>query len=186
MTRLSIAIKAFFGALFYREEAEQYARVIAGERLGLPKPEAAPKTAPAPEPRKPAPKPPVRSDALALLATLQREARLVDFLQEDLTGFTDAQIGAAAREVHRASKAVVARLFELRAIVDQPEGSPIDVPAGFDPGRYHLTGQIAGEPPYRGQIAHHGWEASRCELPAWTGSDRAARVVAPVEVEVTP
>lgn len=181
MRRVGIAFKAFWVALFSGDRAEQLGRVLAGERVGLPKPEIEPKKEP--ERAKPVPKP-AQSEAVALLATLQREARLVDFLQEDLTAYSDAQIGAAVREVHRASRAVVERLFELRPIVEQPEGSPVDVPPGFDPGRYRLTGQVAGEPPYRGQLAHHGWEATRCEMPAWTGSAAAARIVAPVEVAI--
>jgi hypothetical protein len=58
------------------------------------------------------------------------------------------------------------------------------VPAGFDAGKYRLTGNVAGQPPFRGQLAHHGWEATRCELPSWTGGEGSAMVVAPVEVEV--
>ncbi len=36
-----------------------------------------------------------RSDAVTLLAALQREARLVDLIQENLAAYSDAQIGAA-------------------------------------------------------------------------------------------
>jgi hypothetical protein len=115
---------------------------------------------------------------------LQREARLVDFLQEPLEGYTDAQIGAAARQVHRDCSKLLERLLALRPIVAQEEGSPLEVPAGFDAGRWRLVGSVAGEPPYRGRLVHHGWEATRCQLPAWTGTESSARVVAPVEVEI--
>src|SRR5207253_6846543 len=36
--------------------------------------------------------------AVQLLAILQREGRLLDFLQEDVDGYADAQIGAAVRD----------------------------------------------------------------------------------------
>ncbi len=113
---------------------------------------------------------PVRSEAITLLATLQREARFVDFIKEPLDGYSDAQIGAAVRDVHRDCGKVLDRLFAIRAMVDQEEGSPVEVPAGFDAGRYRLTGNVAGDPPFHGRLVHHGWEAAEVQLPAWSGT----------------
>jgi len=138
----------------------------------------------APEAKPAAKKAPARSDAIALLAVLQREARLVDFLQESLAGYSDAQIGAAARDVHRDSAAVLDRLFALRPAVDRAEGAEVEVPAGFDASRWRLVGNLSGEPPFHRRLVHPGWEATRCELPQWTGSAEAMRIVAPAEVEV--
>ncbi len=70
-----------------------------------------PKPQPKPEPKKPAAAPRGRSEALTLLATLQREARFVDFIMESLEGYSDAQIGAVARDVHRDCGKVLERLF---------------------------------------------------------------------------
>jgi hypothetical protein len=146
--------------------------------------------APQPKLAKPAPKPPptprapVRSEAITLLAALQREARFVDFVKEPLDSYTDAQIGAAARDVHRDCGKVLQRLFALAPIAGEAEGAGVEVPAGFDAGRYRLTGNVAGQPPFRGRLVHHGWEATVCQLPQWTGTAAAARVVAPVEVEL--
>jgi hypothetical protein len=133
---------------------------------------------------KPSPKP-VRSEAVTLLATLQREARFVDFIKEPLDGYSDAQIGAAARDVHRDCAKVLDRLFAIRALNDQEEGSSLEVPAGFDAGRYRLTGNVAGNPPFRGRLVHHGWEAAEVQLPEWSGTQQSARVIAPIEVELT-
>ena len=135
-------------------------------------------------PIKSAPKPPTQSEALTLLATLQREARLVDFLQEDLAGYSDEQIGAAVREVQRDSGQVIQRLFALRPILAEEEGGTVDLPAEFDAGRFRLTGKVAGSGPYRGVVQHHGWEATKCELPSYTGSPAAAKTIAPAEVEI--
>ena len=140
---------------------------------------AEPKPAVAKQPPKPA-----RSEAITLLATLQREARFVDFIKEPLDSYSDAQIGAAVRDVHRDCGKVLDRLFAIRSMVDQEEGSPIEVPPGFDAGRYRLTGNVAGDPPFRGRLVHHGWEAAEVQLPAWSGTQLSARVVAPVEVEL--
>ena len=83
-----------------------------------------------------------------------------------------------------AGLAVLDRLFALQPLVEQEEGSLVEVPAGYDPGRYRLTGNIGGTPPFRGRLVHHGWLATRCELPTWSGSAAAQMVVAPEEVEV--
>lgn len=179
---LGFAIKVFFRVLRDRDMAAQIERCLRGDML------TTPATA---EPSPPAPSPvatvgpaPARSDALTLLAALQREARLVDFLKEDLSGYNDAQIGAAVRDVHRDAAAVLERLFALRPLRDQEEGVEVEIPTGFDPAQLTLTGQVTGPPPFRGTLAHQGWQATRCALPTWSGQSEDARVIAPAEVEV--
>jgi len=186
MRRLWLAIRVFFSVLFHAEVAaqvEEALRLLRGVAPGALPPASRPE--PQQERKKaPPPKAATRSEALTLLATLQREARFVDFIKEPLGGYSDAQIGAVARDVHRDCAAVIDRLFALVPIVAQEEGSSTEVPAGFDSGRFQLTGNIAGDPPFHGRLAHHGWEATRCEVPAWSGKETAARVVAPAEVEL--
>jgi hypothetical protein len=119
-----------------------------------------------------------------LLEALQREARLIDFFQESLAGYEDAQIGAVVRDLHRQCAATLERMFALKPIEEEPEGAETEVPAGFDPGRVHLSGNLSGPPPFLGKLCHHGWEATRCDLPEWNGSERSLLVVAPAEIEV--
>ena len=176
--RLFLAIRVFFQVLFSSAKSGLIRDALGGK--ASPTPEA-PKPAAKPAP---VPKAPVRSEAVTLLAALQREGRLIDFLQENLADYTDAQIGAAARQIHRDCGAVLARLFEVRPVLDQPEGAAVEVPPGFDAGRFRLTGNVSGSPPFHGRLAHHGWEAAKCELPAWTGQETSARVIAPAEVEL--
>lgn len=177
MSSLILAFKAFFRILFNCEFREQVDRLARGE---LPAPPAK-----EPEARQPPePKRPQRSEALTLLAALQREARFVDFVLEPIGGYSDAQIGAAVRDIHRDSAALLERMFAVRPLVAEAEGAAIEVPAGFDAARYSLTGAVSGQPPHRGQLAHHGWQATRCELPSWTGTDEAALVVAAAVVEL--
>ena len=178
MRRILIALRALFAALFSGAAAGRIAAALAG--AGPAEGEPA-KAKPKPPPK---PAPPARSEALTLLAALQRESRLVDFVYESLDGYTDAQVGAAVRDVHRHCREVIDRLFELKPVLEEDEGAAIEVPAGFDAGRYRLTGKVTGEPPFQGKLVHHGWEAAKCELPAWSGSKAAARVVAPGEVEL--
>jgi len=174
--RLMLAFRAFFKVLFDASVARQVHEVLAQPEA---REEAAGEVAP-----KPAEKKPARSEAITLLATLQREARLIDFLMEPLDGYADAQIGAAVRDVHRGSREVIGRIFALAPIESAEEGATVEVPAGFDSGRFQLTGNVTGEPPFQGSLVHHGWEASRCELPHWSGSPETTHVVAPVEVEL--
>ena len=186
MGRVSTAFRAFFGSLFNGDTAARVSQVLSAKGLPAPLPVAAP---PAPEQKpveikKPEPKKPTQSEAITLLATLQREARLVDFLKEDLSGYADEQVGAAVRAIQRDSAKVLDRFFALQPVVADEEGAKVNVPAGFDAARYRLTGKVAGDAPFVGTLQHHGWEATKCELPQFTGSDSAAKTVAPAEVEV--
>jgi len=176
--RLFLAIRAFFLVLFKREVAQRVAGLLSS-------PEAAPVPNEPPAKPKPAPAPkPVRSEALTLLAALQREARLVDFVKEPLDAYSDAQVGAAARQVHRDCGQVLQRLFDLQPVRTEGEGAAIELPPGFDADRCRVTGNVTGQPPFQGRLVHHGWEARQCQLPAWSGSAAAAKVVAPAEIEV--
>jgi hypothetical protein len=74
-----------------------------------------------------------RDGALALLALLQREGRLVDFLRESLDGFSDADIGAAARDVHRGCKKVLDQHLTFEPVMPGAEEEKVSVPKGFDP-----------------------------------------------------
>ncbi len=180
--RLILATRVFFKILSNSALAEVMQKHFSGKApAALPAPEAPP-AAKLPPP--PAVKAPPRSEAITLLATLQREARFLDFLMEPLAGYADAQVGAVARDVHRDCGAVVKRLFEPKPAVAQEEGSAVEVSAGFDAGRFRLTGNVTGQPPYRGRLVHPGWEAVKCELPTWTGTKDSARVIAPAEVEL--
>ena len=183
--RLIQAFQVFFRVL---GDAAFAARLVG---LRESKPEPAPVPAPPPAaPLIPAAAPTVagagasrRSDALTLLAVLQREGRLVDFLQESIDGYPDAQVGAAVREVHRGCRAALDRMFGLGPAIATPEGGVLRIEKGLDPCRVRLTGPGAGAGTGSGTVVHAGWEATRCELPVWTGGDVAARVVAPAEIE---
>lgn len=134
-----------------------------------------------------APKPPperVHAPALFLLSALQREARLIDFLRQDVAEFSDQDVGAAARVVHGGARKVLDQYFTFEPASREPEGSPLTVPAGFDPQRIRLTGNVTGQPPFRGTLKHHGWVATSSRLP--DPSDAIdPRVIAPAEVDLT-
>ena len=119
-----------------------------------------------------------------LLGLLQREGRLLDFLEEDIEPYEDAQIGAAVREVHRGCKAALNDALGLRPVLDAPEGSEVEIEEDFDPTKIRLIGNIHGNPPFKGVIRHSGWRYTRIDLPRWTTREKTD-VLAPAEVEVS-
>lgn len=181
MSRILLAFRAFFAILFNARLAPQVQGLLAGPTSAAPSAAQASK----PEPAAPkTPPKPARSEALTLLATLQLEARFVDLVQEPLDQYSDAQIGAAARDVIRNCGKVLQRIFDLQPLEQAEEGATIEVPAGYDPQRIRLTGNVSAAPPLRGRLVHHGWRAATSQLPVWSGGPGAADVVAAMEVEV--
>ena len=125
-----------------------------------------------------------RSDAVTVLATLQREGRLVDFLMEPIESYSDAQIGAAVRDIHRLCAAALHRQLGIQPVLSGEEGSTVTVDAKSDPGRLRVTGETIGAGPFVGRLIHHGWQISKSELPQWTGSAATTGIIAPAEVEM--
>ncbi len=122
--------------------------------------------------------------AVQMLSILQREGRLIDFLQEDLSVYDDAQIGAAVRNIHQGCKGALAEYVEMKPIYEESEGAEITVPPGFDPRSVRLTGNVAGDPPFKGILRHRGWQVIRMSLPRATVEQKKDWVLAPAEVEV--
>ncbi|MBX5484664.1 MAG: DUF2760 domain-containing protein [Myxococcaceae bacterium] len=177
--RVAMAFVFFFRILFKPAFAEQllpYRRPP--ERL--PSGEPAIK---APEQAAPPPPEKVHASGLFLLSMLQREGRFVDFVQEDVAGFSDAEVGAAARVVHEGCRKVVRQYLRFEPVLTEPEGATVTVPAGFDAERIRLTGNVAGQPPHRGTLRHHGWVATGVNLPA-VPEAMDLKVIAPAEVEL--
>ncbi|MCS6800015.1 MAG: DUF2760 domain-containing protein [Myxococcota bacterium] len=188
--RVWLAFVALVRVLFDARFATNVARLCAG-RPALPSRGDGPHadesvTAPAAPRAAAAPvvlREPTPEAAAQLLAMLQREGRFVDFLEEDVAGFSDAEIGAAARVVHDGCRKVVRAVFDPEPVRTEPEGSRIRVERGFDAARLRLVGQVHGEPPFEGTLRHRGWQARRIELPRLLeGHD--PRVIAPAEVEL--
>jgi hypothetical protein len=197
--RLLLAFSCFFRLLFTGRLPARAAAFLPASAVPIapaalpaaPAPAAPAPAAPAPAAARPEPvrAPTIdlasghRDGALALLALLQREGRLVDFLRQSLEGHGDDDIGAAVRDIHRGCKKVMDEHFDLEAVMPGEEDAAVKVPAGFDPGEVRLIGEIKGEPPFRGVLRHHGWRVTEVRFPTLLdGVDR--RVVAPAEIEV--
>jgi len=126
---------------------------------------------------------PAGTAALQLLGLLQREARFVDFVQEDVAGYADAEIGAAARVVHEGCRKVLREHFSIAPVRTEAEGSRVTLAAGFDAAAMRLTGNVVGQAPFTGTLGHRGWRVDDVRLPQLT-DHKAAAIVAQAEVEL--
>lgn len=120
---------------------------------------------------------------LRLLALLQRSGRLLDFLKEDISKFPDAQVGAAARDVHKECANLLEDIVTIRPVYEEEEGARIRIPAGYDPASVKVIGNVKGNPPFEGVLVHRGWKAHKRSLPKGVGEQRS-EVLCPAEVEV--
>jgi hypothetical protein len=120
---------------------------------------------------------------LRLLSLLQREGRLVDFLLEDIQSYSDAQVGAAVRDIHRQCQSALKEHLVLQPVLPQSEGASVEISSGFDPSAIRLTGNVTGQPPFRGTLLHHGWRVREMKLtPPPVGQDEF--ILMPAEVEL--
>src|SRR5262245_35845846 len=135
------------------------------------------------EPAKPAGPPKLSAEPLRLLAALQQEARLVDFLMEDISGASDPQVGQAVRDIHAKARAVLTQHLDLGPVLTQAEGESATVEKGFDPSAVRVLGNVTGEPPFTGAVQHPGWRVKKIHLgPPPAGQD--GFVLQPAEVQV--
>lgn len=189
-TRFFLAWVAYFRTLFDAEFAAGVVRLRAGEPALPPPREEEPaerkkKKKAKPEKAEPAPvlKAAGPEAALQLLGLLQREGRFVDFLEEDLSGASDEDIGAAARVVHEGCKKAVGEHFTIEPVHASDEGDAVKVEEGFDAHEIRLTGNVVGDPPYSGQLTHRGWKCTDVRLPKMS-EKHDPKIIAPAEVEL--
>ncbi len=122
--------------------------------------------------------------SVQLLNILQRDARLVDFLREDIKPYSDAQVGAAVRNLHEGCQQVLNRYLQLEPVISSTEGDPVTVPEGFDPATIKLIGNVTGKPPLKGVLRHRGWQVTKVDLPAVPENNNQI-ILAPAEVEIS-
>jgi len=122
-------------------------------------------------------------EPVRILALLQRDGRLIDFLQEDIAGAADMQIAAAIRDLHPKCRETLQKHLTLEPVIKGEEGKEVQVPTGFDPSAIQLTGNVTGNPPFKGVLRHPGWRVKEVKLPALPkGQDDL--IVMPAEVEI--
>lgn len=160
---LKLAFKAFFKCLGTNPESEQIAILLTPDES---KQLEAPKL--------------VKSTSAQLLAAFQKEGRFIDFLQEDLSSFPDAQVGSVSRSVQEGCRKVLQQYLTLQPVLKDNEGDSVTVTEGFDAREISLVGKVEGDPPFTGTLRHHGWTLEKDELPELG----IPNILLPAEVEL--
>jgi Domain of unknown function (DUF2760) len=171
LSRISSAFSSFFSILFGGELPVEVA-----EEFGYAKKEEEPAAPPEPEAGP-------SEGALQMLSILQRDARLVDFLMEDISGYSDDQVGAAVRSLHEQSRAALARYVTLNPVIDAVEGTRTRIEKN-DPKSVKLIGNVpANGKASQGILRHKGWRVEKVDLPKILSS-QDANILAPAEIEI--
>jgi hypothetical protein len=179
--RIVLAFRIFFYILIHGELPAELLRDLRGATASASAVDVAAVATPVRKEQSPAAESCDR--AVQMLAILQRDGRLVDFLSEDVSLYPDAQLGAAVRMIHDSCKQALERYVTLEPILASEEDQPVTLQAGFDPASVKLIGNVMGAPPLRGLLRHRGWRAKEVRLPSLAeGTGRS--VVAPAEVEI--
>jgi len=168
--RISLAIRSFFSLLFRGSLPDDALTTLGLIRRVAPKPQAAP------APTR------VSDGALQLLSILQRDSRLVDFIMEDIAGYSDDQVGAAVRSLHDQARESLTRYVKLEPVIDGVEGT-FTKPAVSDPAAVKFIGNVPSGKPTGGLLRHKGWRAGKVDLPALNPKQDAA-TIAPAEIEI--
>jgi len=173
LSRIAFAFRSFFSILFGGSLPEDIAREFGYTKI---KPVAAAPPIDLPKPS---------DGALQMLSILQRDSRLIDFLMEDVAGYSDDQIGAAVRNLHSDCRNSLTRHVTLTPVIDGVEGTyqKLDAAKAPDPNRIKLLGNVpaSGKVP-GGTLRHRGWAVSAVTLPPVGKQD--VKVIAPAEIEI--
>lgn len=160
---LKLAFTAFFKCLRSTPEAEKIALILEADpskQLEAPRRKS--------------------SSSAQLLAAFQKEGRFIDFLQEDISIYGDAQVGSISRSVQEGCRKVLQQYLTLQPVLSEKEGEKVTVERGFDPHHIALVGKVEGEPPFTGVLRHPGWLLEKDELPELGSPD----VLLPAEIEL--
>jgi hypothetical protein len=177
VNRVLLAFQCFFDMLVRgRLPDDAIAALDSSQAVDAPTPAAATTAGPPPPAASSA------DGALQMLGILQRDARLLDFLMEDISAYTDDQVGAAVRELHEQCRESVARYVALEPVIDGVEGTYAQAPA-TDPASVKFVGNVPAQPPSGGILRHRGWRAAKVDLPT-PSAHQDVTVLAPAEIEV--
>jgi hypothetical protein len=170
--RLVFAFRSFFAILFKGLIPDDIAR-----EYGYIKKSDVPKPPPPPQFK-------TSDGALQMLGILQRDARLIDFIMEDISTYSDDQVGAAIRNLHEECRKTLDRYVTLAPVVDSIEGAPVKLDSKPDPSKWKLLGNVPADGRASGGVLRHrGWRAEKVDLPAITPSQNPS-ILAPAEVEI--
>jgi hypothetical protein len=173
LSRILFAVRSFFSIVFFGKLPED---IAAG--FGYEERKSAPVIPPVETPK-------ISDGALQILHILQCDSRFLDFVMDDISGYTDDQVGGAVRALHDECKVSLSRHFSLVPVIEGVEGTfqRLDASKAPDPNRIKLIGNVpANGKVSGGTLRHRGWMAFSVNLPRLDKQD--ATVLAPAELEI--
>ena len=108
----------------------------------------------------------------ALLSLMQKEARFLDFVQEEIEELPDAQVGAVCKRIHKDLKKLFKDFLKIEPVFDSRENETVSIAEGFEPSEIQLSGEIDKKPPFKGILKHKGWMVDSLNLPKRSASAR--------------
>jgi hypothetical protein len=175
LSRIVLAFRSFFAILFTGKLPADIAQELGFSQQKKPQPAAKP--TPAVRLAQPS------DGALQILGILQRDSRLIDFLMEDISAYSDDQVGAAVRDLHQQCRDSLGRYLQLGPVIDGVEGSPTKLDTN-DPATVKLLGNVpVSGKASTGLLRHKGWKAEKIDLPPLAAGSNTS-VIAPAEVEI--
>lgn len=123
------------------------------------------------------------NSALQTLMLLQKHARLIDFISENVDQYSDEEVGAAARVVHQGCQKILKEYIKITPICDQKEESQVTLSEGFNAAEFKLIGNITGKAPFQGTLVHAGWQVEKFNLPLQNKLN-SKQIISPAEVEL--
>lgn len=181
MSRISAAFKSFFSILFSGELPADVATSFGYVRASSVKTTTTPTPTAAPAPVAPKPTATPNDGAVQILSILQTDARMIDFLMEDISAYSDDQVGAAVRDIQSQAREALQRYMKLAPVVDGVEGVYVKTES-IGKGAFKLVGNVPpnGKAP-GGLLRHKGWKADKVDLPT---APPSGGLLAPAEIEV--
>lgn len=119
------------------------------------------------------------AEVRSFLTLLQEKGRLLDFVLDDITPYSDEQVGKVARVVHQGVKEVLADAIQVEPVYSGQEGETISV--SEDSESFRFIGNRTGKPPFSGKVLHKGWRARHIRIPR---ANMRSDVIQPAEIEV--
>ena len=120
--------------------------------------------------------------AIQMISELQKEGRLVDFLEEDLADYEDDEIGSSVRSIHEGCKKVIEKVVQKEKMIDQEEESSIRVNKDYNVNEIKLSGRVSETFPQKGILVHPGWKVKEMKLS--TRPKVSAKIICPAEIEI--
>ena len=122
---------------------------------------------------------------MAVLSSLQKHGRFLDFVMGDISALPDERVGAAARVVHQGCSGILNQYFDFKPVFENQEGSDVTIDENSDRSEFRLLGGEARDLPATARLVHKGWRTDKVNLPQKIeASSPGKNVIVPAELQL--